>query len=275
MIHRISSVTGGHRTLWRSDHEAPLLLGRYVSREALAMPSWYQHHFRGTNASALCRVERKLRAQFAEYYDPGNAAQDLCLREKQLMPYEDMSDDLSTSFDVLSPAFAADTGAFLRDAALALNVKEAEMARMMGVSRATFSGWRAREAIPSHHQQWFRESFVEQVVVRRGHGIHGGFRHAGIEFALDLLRATRFDPFGLHWTDTESAFQCARYFEGLVQLCLFCSNRLGSFKHAHARDEAGWLALVRTTAGSILSSSPGLCGAIRLQNPVDTVSQSE
>ncbi|MFP5432138.1 MAG: helix-turn-helix domain-containing protein [Alphaproteobacteria bacterium] len=178
------------------------------------------------------------------------------------MPYEYMSDELSTSFDLLRPAHAEDTGRFISDVASALNVKEAELARMMGVSRATLSGWRARKSIPEVHLEWVSKHFVELVVLGRGHGIHGGFRHAGIEYALDLLRETKFDPFNLRLEGSDLTELCARYFEGLVQIALFVAHRLGSFPNPPLSPSSAWFAAVTRQVRVLLAAKPAILQSV-------------
>lgn len=184
------------------------------------------------------------------------------------MPYEDISDYLSTSFDILKPASSQDAGSFLSDVAFALNVKEAELARHMGVSRATLSGWRARGSVPAPHLEWIAANFVELVVLGRGHGVDGGFRHAGIEYALDLIRRTNFDPFGAGAVGFDQTRLCATYFEGLAQLSLFVAHRLGSFPSVRWSEHSGLSELVCATVQNLLASNAAIRQTI-------TVSQSK
>jgi len=86
---------------------------------------------------------------------------------------------------------------FLTGAAFALGGRESDLARVLGVSRATLSSWKARGAIPEAHLRWFSEEFVPAVLSRIAPAPGEDFRNAGVPVALHLARITDFNPFGL------------------------------------------------------------------------------
>ena len=107
------------------------------------------------------------------------------------------ANDLSILFASFWPQRPEEVGGFLSDAAFALGVREADLARLLGVSKATFSGWKARGVIPAVHAKWFSEEFAVVVLSGSSPDLHADFRHAGIPAVLHLFQATAFNPFGL------------------------------------------------------------------------------
>lgn len=139
-----------------------------------------------------------------------------------------MEDDLSTLYASLFPSSGDQVALMLASAAVALRVSEAGLAREIGVTRATLSSWKTREALPAKHAEWFRAEFVERVVFRRGQENAAGLMHAGVEGSLQLFRQTDFNPFGLPTDRVASgAAHCARHFEGIVCLTLFVQHMIG------------------------------------------------
>lgn len=139
-----------------------------------------------------------------------------------------MEDELSTLYATIFPSSGDQVALMLTSAAVALRVSEAGLAREIGVTRATLSSWKTREALPAKHADWFRAEFVERVVFRRGQENAAGLLHAGVGGALQLFRQTDFNPFGLPADRGASgAAHCARHFEGIVCLTLFVQHMIG------------------------------------------------
>jgi hypothetical protein len=117
-----------------------------------------------------------------------------------------LAKELSSSFAELLPAAGNDGYGgddthrvlrFLLQVAHALRVKEAELARLQGISQATQSSWKKRGAIPEKQLEWFRVQFVPLVMttvpwVRAS----VGFYDIGFPVALAIFDQTDFDPFG-------------------------------------------------------------------------------
>lgn len=148
-------------------------------------------------------------------------------RKTQSASVSNDANDLSILFASFWPQDADEVRLFLTDAAFALGLREAELARSLGVSRATFSGWKARGVIPAAHAKWFSTDFAV-AVLRGGNGdLHADFLHAGMPAVLHLFQATDFDPFGLGEDNAADAISvCHRHFGGLCRLALFLQNRI-------------------------------------------------
>ena len=140
--------------------------------------------------------------------------------------YVNDANDLSILFASLLPFDPSDVGPFLFEAAYALGEREADLAREIGVSRATLSGWKKRGAIPPAHLEWFGERFPIEVLQGRNPQQHEGFRHVGLELALALFEMTSFDPFNLPHKGKEDRLAiCFRYLGGISRLGLFVLHR--------------------------------------------------
>ncbi|TYC81545.1 helix-turn-helix domain-containing protein [Novosphingobium sp. BW1] len=134
---------------------------------------------------------------------------------------------LSILFASFWPQTPEGVAQFLSDAAFALGVREAELARSLGISRATFSGWKTRGVIPAVHAKWFSEEFAVSVLSSSIADVHSDFRHAGIPPVLHLFRITDFNPFSLHFDNAQDAIDnCYRYFGGLCRLAHFLMQRV-------------------------------------------------
>lgn len=143
------------------------------------------------------------------------------------MTDENNANDLSISFASLLPVGRDQVSMFLTDAAFALGCKEAELASMIGVSRATLSGWKARGSIPEKHSLWFAEEFPKRVIYEFRTVKGEDYRHIGIEVALYLLNLTDFNPFGLSNLDkSELVHKCYWHFGGLARFCYFILHRV-------------------------------------------------
>lgn len=140
----------------------------------------------------------------------------------------DNANDLSRLFASLMPRNGEDVGAFLFDAALALGMREAELASLLGVSRSTLSGWKSRGSIPATYNRWFKEEFVYLLFSRGFQGQHvEDLRHIGIRIALRVLRSTDFDPFGCEGLDQDERLnQCFWFFQAICQFGHFVLKRL-------------------------------------------------
>ncbi|RQW43879.1 hypothetical protein [Novosphingobium sp. LASN5T] len=106
-------------------------------------------------------------------------------------------------------------------------MREADLARSLGVSKATLSGWKARAVIPAVHAKWFAEEFA--VAVLSGNQLNKMLdsRHAGIPAVFRVFQQTDFNPFGLEFDNSDQAIDvCEFYFGGLCRLALFIQNRL-------------------------------------------------
>lgn len=142
---------------------------------------------------------------------------------------QDVNDtnNLSISFALLLPSEPDAVADFLAGAAFALGGKEADLARSLGVSRATLSSWKARGMIPATHLRWFSEEFSIEVLSRISPAPGDDFRHAGLPAALHLVRITNFNPFGLvGLSDIDLIEVLASHMGGLVRLAQFVQHRL-------------------------------------------------
>lgn len=141
--------------------------------------------------------------------------------------YANLANELSISFAPLMPQTGSDVADFLYEAAFALGLREADLARTLGVSRATLSGWKTRGAIPPLHLQWFGREFAYAVLIAPPTP-QFDLRHAGIRLALRLIQTTDFNPFRLKSLRREDATEvCFLYLGGLARLGLFLQHRLG------------------------------------------------
>lgn len=134
----------------------------------------------------------------------------------------DNANDLSNSFAFIVPSGGPELGDFISLAAFALGGREADLARELGVSRATLSSWKARGALPPKYRKWFEEEFPVRVLSSRGSMAGDDFRHAGIDATLCLLHLTDFNPFCLSGLNNQERYAlCSNYFGGLVRLSHF------------------------------------------------------
>lgn len=160
-------------------------------------------------------------------------------RKSKSVTVSDDANDLSILFSSVWPRSSDEVGGFLSDAAFALGMREADLARSLGVSRATLSGWKTRGVIPATHSSWFGEEFPIVVLSGSNADLHASFRHAGIPAVLHLFRETAFNPFGLVDQNAEDYIDiCRTYFGGLCRLALFLQNRMpivAPVEETHAR----------------------------------------
>ena len=116
---------------------------------------------------------------------------------------------------------------FLASAAFAIGGREADLARELGVSRATLSGWKARGHIPEKYRDWFVIDLPVTVLANRGNGVGSDFRNAGVPASLQLLRRTNFNPFGIVGLSDQELVEIAGiYLGGLVRLSHFVQMEL-------------------------------------------------
>lgn len=143
-------------------------------------------------------------------------------------PNADNANDLSRLFASLLPRNGDDVGSFLFDASLALGMREAELATLLGVSRSTLSGWKARGSIPANYRRWFSEEFAYVLFSRGFQSLHvADLRHIGIRVALRVLRSTDFDPFGFQGLSEDDQLDRSYwFFQGICQLGHFVLKRL-------------------------------------------------
>ena len=178
-------------------------------------------------------------------------------------PNADNANTLSRLFAFLMPRSAEDVGLFLADASQALGMREAELASLLGVSRSTFSGWKARGNIPASYRRWFEEEFSYMLFSRGFQSLHvEDLRHIGIRVALRALRSTDFNPFGFEGVAPEERLDLAFWFlQGTCQLGHFVLKRLplGEVK-ATEREVAA--------AGLVISIMQALRDRIFLEKPV-------
>lgn len=131
--------------------------------------------------------------------------------------------DLSISFARLLPDEGGDVDAFIAAAANALDVREAALARDMGVSQATLSSWKSRGRLAESARQWFTSrEFLNGIVFRQKAGRLSNGQH-GIGFVLRLLKRSDFHPFGP--SETDQIVDCTRYFSGMAALAQFVAAR--------------------------------------------------
>jgi hypothetical protein len=146
-----------------------------------------------------------------------------------------MSGDVNdtNNLSTLLAAWASrDVGGLISSAAFALGGREADLARAMGVSRATLSSWKARGAIPSPQMAWLVERLPAEVLRRIAPAPGDDFRHAGVSTALHLLRMTEFNPFDLRGLSIADLVEVsAVHMGGFVRLGHFILSGwpLGSF----------------------------------------------
>lgn len=148
--------------------------------------------------------------------------------------------ELSNSFAEMLPAARGDGWAsgcvggddlhvlrFLVDVAHALRMREAELARLQGISQATQSSWKKRGAIPEHQLPWFREKLVPLILdVPRSRtlGSHG----LGLNVALAIFDQTDFNPYGETFDNRAAQINaCYRHLDAIANLGDFVASRLG------------------------------------------------
>ena len=126
---------------------------------------------------------------------------------------------------------------FLLDVAHALGVREAELARLQGISQATQSSWKKRGAIPEPQQAWFKEQLVPTILAgkRRALGPFG----LGLKVSLAIFDQTDFNPYGETFDSrADQVHACYGHQSALAVLGEFVASRLGChFSHeGHGRD---------------------------------------
>lgn len=143
---------------------------------------------------------------------------DQSLRANANITYE-----LSRVYSSYLPREDYEVKTFLNDAAFAVGCSDAEFARKLDVSRATFSGWKARQSIPDKYLDWFgSKEFIEEIV-KGGRRTKLPFRHAGVATVLALLR--RYD-FRFGDLEGEETIKTASHqFAGLCALAQFLQWR--------------------------------------------------
>ena len=136
------------------------------------------------------------------------------------------TNNLSISFASLLPSTPDEVASYLVGVSFALGGREADLARLLGVSRATLSSWKARGAIPDAYKHWFVEEFPRLVLSSIKPAPGDYYRHAGLPAALQLIRQSEFNPFGIQADDDELMDRLASHMGGLVRLAQFIQNRL-------------------------------------------------
>lgn len=137
------------------------------------------------------------------------------------------ANDLSTAFAELLPRSASDVSSFLFEAAYALGEREADLARLLGVTHPTLSTWKRRGAIPDQHIAWFNTQFVRSVFRTNAPKQQNDFHNIGVEVALTIYRQTDFDPFQAFYDDNLKRIeQCFRLIGPFSRLGLFVLHRL-------------------------------------------------
>lgn len=137
------------------------------------------------------------------------------------------ANDLSISFASILPSGPDEVASFLFGAAFAIGGREADLARALGVSRATLSSWKARGAIPEQHRQWFLDQFPILVLSSKKPAPGDDFRQTGLPAALHLIRGSKFNPFGLSGLDDAELLETlADHMGGLVRLAQFIQLQL-------------------------------------------------
>ena len=74
-------------------------------------------------------------------------------------------DGLTDLSNCMHPPVGEGLGRYIEQAARALGGNEAHLARLLGVSRATLSSWKRREAMPEGYRLWFASTLPEKIVV--------------------------------------------------------------------------------------------------------------
>lgn len=154
--------------------------------------------------------------------------------------------ELSSSFAALMPDARSDgfiggddlfVTRFLLDVAYALSVREAELARLQGISQATQSSWKKRGAIPEPQQAWFKERLVPMILTGKRQAL-GPFG-LGLNVALAIFDQTDFNPYGETFDSrADQIHACFNYQNALAVLGEFVASRLGChFSYpGHGRD---------------------------------------
>lgn len=163
-------------------------------------------------------------------------------------------------FAPLLPSDGDEVAQFLADVAQALGMREAELASLLGVSRSTLSGWKARGSIPANYSRWFTEEFC-YVLFSQGFRVQRGedLRHVGIRVALRVLRTTDFNPFGIDQLAPEDRFDLSFWhFQGMCQLSHFVMKRLPLTEATNAERDATAsdvvIGIMRALRGRLISS---------------------
>jgi len=146
-----------------------------------------------------------------------------------------LAKELSNSFAELLPIPRGQESdglyvtAFLLEVAHALRVKEAELARLQGISQATQSSWKKRGAIPDKQLEWFQVQFVPLVlttvpIVRAS----VGFYDIGFPVALAIFDQTDFNPYGGTFDNrAQQIASCHQELSAIGNLGGFVASRLG------------------------------------------------
>lgn len=142
----------------------------------------------------------------------------------------DTAKELSISFAELLPVPGGDgldVARFLQEAAHALRVREAELARLQGISQATLSSWKKRGAIPQQGLTWFQEQFVPAVLKNTRPQVSQSIFEKGYNVALAIFDQTDFNPFGETFETRADRIEfCYANLTVLGNLGTFVVNRL-------------------------------------------------
>lgn len=159
--------------------------------------------------------------------------------------YVDAALLLSNCFAELLPQFPEDVSFFLSEVALALDEREADLSRLLGVSHATLSSWKRRGSIPEPHLVWFGKSFVPAILRRIEMRRVTPFHEDSLQVALAVLKQTNFDVFyTLHDSDAYRVSNASRLLVPLSRLGLFVRNRLNMERNGQPIDEFVWFRVV-------------------------------
>lgn len=135
-----------------------------------------------------------------------------------------IADKLSRAYSSYLPSEPDQVPFFLNDAAWAVGCSDAEFARMLGISRATFSGWKARRSIPQKYLDWFASADFINAIIGGGSTTKLPFKKGGVDTVLFFLHRYDFEIFGLHFP--ESIWAAGTNFPGLCSLAQFLQWRL-------------------------------------------------
>lgn len=156
-----------------------------------------------------------------------------------------LSNKLQHLFDALLPAEGLDVTRFLLDAAWAIDGREADLARIQGVSRSTIATWKKRGIIPAKHLTWFQTSLIPAAMVAPRHRGRIGWYDRGLPIALAILDQTDFNPYGRTFATRADRIEAANDgLYALVNVGALVSSRAqyGRNPSAAYRDVCGYLA---------------------------------
>ena len=120
-----------------------------------------------------------------------------------------LSNRLQSAFDCLLPAHGLDVVRFLLDAAFAIDGKEADLARILGINRSTISTWKKRGIIPAKHLRWFQTSLIPAAFANPRRSGHPQWSGPGGQTALAIFDQTDFNPYGRQFADRSAKVQAA------------------------------------------------------------------